>query len=461
MKKIVGSVVLLVVLSLLVSACSRYVRSAIPIPISNPGYESHEVAVAVDYAGVKHIARIECPLGLGYNCTLIYTKVISGNPTDVWSWASSPGFTQPEYPDIAVTDGGVAVITWRAQRSPGADYTHLAVYSTNLAVINELTPLPVIASGKPLLRSKLGYIYAVFQVEDGAGSALRFARLTGGGLSGWVSATGTELNQIVSDFAVSPSGYVYVIYRRFYGGDIWYFDNYGGVEHRFEILSGALSYSYPSIDVNGNPETVHMAYVQNIDPFPLPDEDALILAYCPANNCTLPGTFTTELPFFGSSEKWDIDGAVDIVVDSGPIPLVTATNTAYYAFKAKNTTTTHYDIYIGIFQVGQPHAFVNISNTIEEEKEPRIGLMYSWIPVTGWLQGNNVYQFDGFPFFPFIYGETRLIHHSTLPIRDVALGIDMATFADWGAGVWVVDDSADQAFVIFNTYPSMMPLIRK
>ena len=452
------AILLSLIIVLSASGCSNYIRKAVPIPISNAFYESYQVAVAVDFAGVKHIARTECPIGTVSDCILIYTKVISGNPVDMWSWSSSASFVGVQDLDIAVTDDGVAVITWGSERLADHESTDLCVLSENLSNIFELTPYPVISIGQAHLASKLDTIYAVFPVKEGAFSTLRYTQLTGGSLSGWVSETGTGKNNIVSDLAVSPSGYLYVTYRRKYGDDIWYFDNHG-VTHRFEILSGAFAYTDPSVDVNGNPETVYMAYAQNIALSPSTKDDALILAHCPANNCTFSGTFTTELPL-DTSVDWDIDGNVDIIADAGPIPFITSAVTAYYTFKASNTGLTQYDIYEGIFQIGQPHLIVNISNTSNEEDEPSIGLMFSWVPVTGWVEGADIFEFDAFPFPPFSYGALRKIHHASHPILGYP-GWDMACFADWGAGIWHEDDAAHRAFVIFNTYPAMLPLIKK
>ncbi len=95
----------------------------------------------------------------------------------------------------------------------------------------------------------------------------------------------------------------------------------------------------------------------------------------------------------------------DIIVDNGPVPLVTTAITAYYAFHAETTTYNTDDVYEGIYQIGQPHLIVNITDDPSKAGEPQIGLMFSWVPVTGWTAANDIYEFDAFPFFPFTYGD--------------------------------------------------------
>ena len=117
MKKLVSATILIIT-SLILSSCSNYIRTAIPINISNPGYESYRVAIAVDFFGLKHIARSECPIGTNTNCKLIYSRAYSGGAVDYWTWVPGTDYSGVYELEIAPTaDDGNAVIAWNTYKT--------------------------------------------------------------------------------------------------------------------------------------------------------------------------------------------------------------------------------------------------------------------------------------------------------------------------------------------------------
>jgi hypothetical protein len=311
-------------------------------------------------------------------------------------------------------------------------------------------------AGTPHLVSKGNTIYAVQGVLKGSDSGLRYRQLVGGSSSGWVIKDGISLFNNYVDSAVSPSGHLFVVFWRLWSYDIMYADNYataGDMTNVFGLISGASAYTDPRIDVNGSPEVVYVTYTHEFAPGP-GFSDLLVIGRCLAASCSF-GTYQIVLPL-DPSKAWDINGVTDIIADSG--------NTAYYVFSASNSDSgVNYDIFEGYFQDGLPNFYGNITNTPgSNDGTPYIGLMWSIIPVTGWVTEHDIYQFDTYPFPlppPFYpYASLRQIYHTE---NTILADVDMACNADWGAGVWIEDQGSNQGYMIFNTYANMMPIIRK
>ncbi len=130
MLKKIPAILLALIIVLTINGCSNYIRKAVPINIANPGYEAYKVVIAVDYFGVKHIARSECPIGTTSNCILIYSRATSGGVIDMWSWSSSAEYSGVYEFDIAVTDSGTAVLAWNTNKTAGGAHTTLFLEAT-------------------------------------------------------------------------------------------------------------------------------------------------------------------------------------------------------------------------------------------------------------------------------------------------------------------------------------------
>ncbi len=436
-----------------IAGCSRYIRSAILIPNPDASHETTQLAVAVEFSGLKHIIRRVCSTTVVGDCNLVYSRATTGTVSEIATLTSPTGYAGMEHPAIAVTDSGIAAIAWDTARTAGGSLASLFVLSTALGSINEIDPVYV--ANTPHLVSKGNTIYAVQDVSQNIGgtlyAAIRYRQLVGGSSSGWVSEHAVTRDNIYRDAAVSPSGNLYVVFWRNIFGDIMYADNYGttgDMTNRFGLISGAYAYSDPRIDVNGNPEAVYITYNENFSPTP-GFSDHLVIAHCPASSCSFPPVI--ELPL-DPAKEWDIEGVTDIIAD--------ISTTAYYTFLATNADTGgNYDVFEGYFQAGLPYMTMNVTNSPgTNDGAPTIGLLWSFIPVTSWVTEHDIYQFDAFPFAPFAYTSLRQIYHTGETILSET---DMSCNADWGVGGWIEDQATQQPYIIFNTYPAMLPLIVK
>jgi len=406
------------------------------------------MAVAVDSHGVKHIAIKECLISEPLSCYLAYLQMINGETSQIWSWASTTQYAGIGKFDIAVTDDGTAAVAWETTNTSGGSYATLSVVGYDFGTFGEIEPGAT--ASNPMVVAKGEAIYAVQNASIGGRWSIWYRQLYGGTSSGWVSDHNGTTDNTLFDAAVSPSGKLYVTWWRATFGDIMYADNYGTtgeMTNRFGLVSSAFDYSLSRIDVNGSPEVVYVTYTHLISP-----SNLLVIGHCPATSCSF-GAYDIELPL-NASLNWSIDGETDIIADAG--------TTAYYVFKATNSDTgSNTEIFEGYFQDGLPYFTGNASNTAEDDGTPSIGLMWSFIPVSSWVTGNDIYQFDAYPFtLPpiYAYASLRKIHHTTSTILS---GTDMSCDADWGAGVWIEAQASNQGYVIFNTYPAMMPLIKK
>jgi hypothetical protein len=446
MKRLIVPVTVVAIIALCLSGCSRYVRQAVKVPNPDASHETVNIAVAVDYFGVKHVVRRVCSTSAPAECQIIYSTAISGVVTNIWGWDSPSGYSGMENPAIAVTDSGVAVITWETYKTPGWTHATLYVMSTVPALINEIDSGYVATS--PHLVSKLNTIYALQDINQGGRWAIRYRQLVGGSAAGWVSEHGSTTNDnTYLDAAVSPSGNLHVVFWRMPFSEIMYADNYGtsgDMTNRFALVTPATNYTQPRIDVNGVPEVVYITYTNEVLP-----SNLLVIGHCLAASCTF-GSYEIELPL-DPSKSWNVIGEADIIADAG--------TTAYYVFNATNTDTgANIEVFEGYFQDGLAYYTANASNTAENDGTPSIGLMWSIIPVSSWVTGDDIYQFDAYPFI-LPYASLRLIHHTGATI--LTDSVNMSCNADWGAGVWIEDQATQQGYVIFNTYANMLPIIRK
>ncbi len=444
MKKLFMSAVLLMAFCFSVSGCSKYIHAAIRLPITEPGYESDEVAIAVDFAGVKHIARTECPVSGGDDCKLIYSRVQTGLPglsETVYSWL--PISSEQVYDvDIAVTDGGYAYIVFRWDGRSGA------VVDSELWVMrSDLLGAPVLVegtykvNGKPIVVARGDVVYVVYDADVGTRHYVRYKRLNDFGAGGWVEFV-ADTDYAVHDAVVGWNGTLYVVYYHML--ELKYADNYGITGNMTNhILISAYSNDTPDIDVNGDPEMVYIIFEKDASS----GDDELFLAHCLASSCS--GITSVKFPL-AAGLGWEITGNPQVISDM--------ISTAYYIFTASNTSTYNQNVYVGNYQVGQPvTAPLQGTVTGENETDPRICLMWSVSPVISWRidQGGGYYG-DVFE-FDFVAGARQ--------VRDTTTGMaesDLSCNADWGAGIWNEETPIDkQAWVSFNTYPGLMPMIKR
>lgn len=440
-------IVILLVVVLNTSGCSPYIHTAIALPILTSGYQSGEIAIAVDFFGVKHIARTECPFSGSDPCILIYTRVRPGLPdhsetVDLWYTVS--GQTLHDV-DIAVTDGGIAYIVYRLDGRPGATVaSELFLIRSDVlgTIIPVETTYPVY--GKPIVVSRGSNIYVAYGVRPGTYTQLRYRMLNNPAVGGWVDTCFPLASCVLHDAAVGWNGYLYVVYAQ--ADYLESANNYGVigdmVDHPY--VSTYFS-SIADIDVNGNPEMVYIIFDDTREFVGF--SNGLFIDYCLASNCTSVTTSVIPMPH---PENWRLYGKPQVIADT--------ISTAYYIFVGNHVSYPDISVYGGLFQAGvTPGDPIRLSNTPGAEADARICLMWSVDPVFGWrmdLGGGfygDLYQDE------FTAGQ-RKVRETTTGTEEM----DMACNADWGAGIWNEETGVGkQALVSFNTYPAMMPLILK
>jgi hypothetical protein len=429
------------------SGCSTYIHAAIGLPFTEPDYQSNEVSIAVDFFGVKHIARTECPITGSDPCKLIYTIVRSGLPggsETVYSWMPLSGQNVHDV-DIAVTDGGMAYIVFRWDGRSGATVdSELYLMRSDLpgTFIPVETTYPVY--GKPIAVSRGGNVYVAYEVRPSTYTQLRYRMLNNPSVGGWVDTCFSTASCVLHDAAVGWNGYLYVVYAQ--ADYLESANNYGitGDMTNHPYVSTYFS-SKADIDVNGNPEMVYIIFddTREFSGF----SNGLFIDYCLASSCTSVTTSVIPMP---DAELWRLMGNPQVIADT--------ISTAYYIFVGNHVSYTDISVYGGLFKAGvTPADPIRLSNTPGAETDVRICIMWSLDPIFGWRMSLG----GGF------YGDMYQDEYTAgqRKVRETTTGtaeLDMACNADWGAGIWNEETGVGkQALVSFNTYPALMPAIFK
>ncbi|MGA9397215.1 MAG: hypothetical protein WBV22_03050 [Anaerolineaceae bacterium] len=448
MKKLFVSIALLVAISLSTSGFSTFIHTAIPIPLTAAGYESDEIAIAVDYSGVKYIARTECPTSGVGKCKLVFTRVapgIAGHSITLYSELPTVG-TYSDV-DVAVTDSGIAFFVYRWTNDAGT-LSYLEYRRSNDPSSLHLIETTLFVSGKPIAVARGENVYVVYSAQSVNYYYLLYRRLNPdtpvwGGMVDY----NASVNYTLFDAAVGWNGYLYVLYLD--NPNTIYADNYGvtgDMTKRFAV--GSYTNTAPDIDVNGGLgvfETVYIIYYR----FNIATPDDLYIGHCPANNCISGVTYFNEIFPLDPAQNYKIWGDPRIIGD--------IVNTAYYIFTATRVASPGRNVYAGGFQVGTPLAVpTQMTDTPEAEADAQICLIASVNPVAAWhidrLDGSfgDIFEFD---FIKFL----RTVRKTN---SGTAEG-ELACNADWGAGIWNEDTGVKQAWVSYNTFPAILPLIKK
>jgi hypothetical protein len=443
------ALIISLVLVFTISGCSNYLHAAIPLPITEPDYQSEEVAIAVDLAGIKHIARTECPIVGSDPCKLVYTRVMPGLPglsETAYSWIP-PSNEQVYDVDIAVTDSGYAYIVFRVDGRVGA-----SVASELYAMRNDFLGIQVLiegtyeVTGKPIAVARGGNVYVAYDVLYTTYNQVRYFNLTNPAVKGWVEQCFPTAPCVLNDAAVGWNGSLYVVYTL--GAILEYSDNYGvSGDMTNHVLVSTIFSSKAAIDVNGTPETVYIIYDDTRE-FP-GFSNGLFINHCLAASCTVQTIDVAPMP---DGELWRLQGTPQVIAN--------VLNTAYYIFIGTNNTIPNVEVFAGSFQVGSPSTFEPVTRMTDSpvvETDERLCLTWSLNPVAAWRLDLGGGAFGDIS----EYGLTTGIR----PVRQTTsgrAGVDLACNADWGAGIWnELTTGKRQAWVSFNTYPNLLPMITK
>ncbi len=448
------------IITISLSGCSTYIHPAFPIPLINVGYQSDEVAIAVDYFGVKHIARLECPTIGSDPCKLVYNRLKTGLPDFAYNWTPVPTGSTIHDVDIAVTDSGIAYITFIEEDYVSGDSILYGMRSDYLGTLAPIeTTLPV--TGSPIAVARGNVVYVVYQVnqyDNGSDTyydQIKYLQLTNPAIGGYVDVCYYTVPCILHNAAVAWNGSLYVVYS-YSSFSLRYADNYGDTGNMTNLHHVSTYFSSKAdIDVNGGynggdpstwNETVYIIYDDTRD-FP-GYSNGLFINYCPARSCTSQTIAVMPLP---DGELWRLYGNPQITAD--------VVNTAYYAFTALRVPSPNANVYAGLFQVGTtPPAPSQLTNDTAIESDARICLMSSIYAVGGWRSelGGGLFG-DIAEYDTYLYS-SRSVRHTISGLTE----IDFSCNADWGAGIWNEQTgTVKQAWVSFNTYPALMPMIIK
>ncbi|MGA9399025.1 MAG: hypothetical protein WBV22_12290, partial [Anaerolineaceae bacterium] len=339
----------------------------------------------------------------------------------------------------------LAYIVYRLDGRPEA-----AVSSELWARRSDIWDTPVLVegdfevSGKPIATSNGEMVHVVYNILDGGHLAIKYVRLNDFLQAGVVeSSLTTDFNLI--DASTGSDGSLFVIYKS--GSDLKYADNFGdsGDMTNHLVLDSSMN-EKPDIYVNGNPETVYVIY-SKAHPG---TSDELLITSCPASACSTPTTVAMPLD---ADLHWSIRGDSQIIADSD--------ENAYYVFTATNDDNLDVNGFVGDYIVGETGGSIDIpyqgTNTPENEADPRMCLFWDMIPAGTWridLGGGyygNLYEFD------LLGGFRKLRDTTTSPGT-----YDTACTNEWFGTIWNEENaSVRQAWVSFNAYASMMPVIIK
>ncbi len=168
---------------LLLTACLATNPSPKPLRLSGASYQStdnDQLAIAVDASGRKHITRVECRIDTGKSCRIIYQSTHVGEQDAYQVWTPVTGYTFRN-PDIAVTDSGLAFVTW--QNCPDDNPSTRLCSTWFLRSDNDLgayvLDLGTHSLSSPVVVSRGEVVYAVHEVTIGtSSSALRFCKIS-------------------------------------------------------------------------------------------------------------------------------------------------------------------------------------------------------------------------------------------------------------------------------------------
>lgn len=432
------------------------------VPISSPLNEVVQFAVAIDTTGVKHIVSIECPVGTFENCKMVY-RTYPASSTHTYTPASGFSYFAP---DITVDSSGQAYIIVNKVTDSLPHTAQTAWVKPGITSLNFITTIYATA-GLPNVAANGAYVYAVWEVVDGEGSALRYRQLnilddTGG----WVSehpANARHRSQAAA--AVSSTGKLHVTWREWPDEStqaIYYNSNTAtsGDMNHLKIIQTASGLGPPAIAVDHTNTHVYVTYAKTIGiskEVEIASND--IRLWTCATNCTDAGTVINMLD---TSLGWWLCSS----------PSIAASHTedkVYIAFCSVNDDVTlGKEIFRSSYQASNGYketTRITWDNS-DEDSFPQIvsvvdsqGLLN--IPVIGWRKKINAST----------YGNVWVYDTNTPPrlvatSNSGAAGFEMAANGSYMIGAWLGDinpylESSHTVWFSYNDAAVFLPLIQR
>jgi hypothetical protein len=459
-----------VVLVLILSACSDpldHIAYPVALPLSSPLNEVIQFAVAIDPQGVRHIVSIECPAGTMEDCKMIYQTYPANSNSRIWTPA--PGYSYFA-PDIAVDSSGQAYIvvgqvTDTLPATAKTAWVKPGVNSLNF-ITNDYT-----TAGRAKVAANGSYVYAVWEVEDGSGTALRYRQLNILDDSyGYASDfPGDAIHRSSFDIAVSSNGKLHVTWRSWpdeFTQSINYTSNVntgGDMIGRLQTIQTASGLGKPFIAVDPTNTHVYVAYdkstgIMKEEKYP---GDRVNLWVCVTDCDGTPAPTITQLLNI-SQDPWSLFSD----------PSLTASRVddrVYVAISAINSEVTlGKDIFLldYHFSDGVITPYRLSSDNSDDDGPPQVvGITDSshtfTYAITGWRKKLNTTT----------YGDV-FVYDALLGMRQVAdsgtgaEGMELASGDHFVMGAWLGDInphliSSHTVWLSYNDFAILMPFIRR
>lgn len=455
--------VAVVIILLSLSACTRDYPP--PAPLANSGFlyqanDTAPLAIALDASGTSHIARLECNQDSPYQCRILYQAFASGRQLALQPWLPDNGYTFRN-PDVAVTDSGLAVITWQNCETGSNNCSTWFMRSSDLfsAIVLEIGTF---SQNRPLVLSRGEYLYAIHEVRISAtASGLRYCRILAASTDcHWVSGHADD-GTFRADpaAAITSLGTLHVNYLQKAVGSMtaWYADNSGNTNADMDAapnhtlnMGSATRFLPPAAAIETDDGYIYFALAR--------DElasDAMDVFYINPFNTADGGIKSYNLD---AGKQWAIYGRPSLTASS---------STSYVAFAA--LTTDHpqqTDIYWSSFSAGDAspsnpsRPYPTNLTAGDYDCDPVITQVSGWAFI-GW-------HICGFPpatndvYFYSVTGG-QIIHSANWQGRGT---LDMASNGDYVAGIWneLYTDAAGEklhTWLAYNANMLWLPVVKK
>ena len=458
---------LVLLAGLLLSACTVPTTYPAPRPLSLSGasYEASDtapVAIDLDASGTSHIVRLECRTDDQNNCRVIYQAMSMGRQIAYQPWTPITGFTFRN-PDIAVTDGGLAIAVWQNCEISTNSCSTWMLRSDNL-IQAEVLDITTHSRGVPLVVSRGGVIYAVHEVTNASGgSALKFCLVVPTrDTCHWVSDHPDDtILRTDATAAVTLSGTLHVSYLIKTADDMtaFYADNVGDItKDMTDVLNHQLNmgtahfdqnelFLPPAIALETDDGFFYIALVTRNLP-----SDILTVYY--ANPLNLMATAYIHDMNLAAVKEWDIPGRPSIT--GGP-------SNATIAFPAYTTDhLTQTDIYwVSYTANGTINApsrpYPTDLTATYNDCDPLVTLVGGALAL-GWHICGFPPARDDIYFYSLTGGQ--IIHSTDWNGRGT---LDMAANGELVAGVWneIQPDGRTATWFAYNAHMLWLPVVKR
>jgi hypothetical protein len=467
----------LIVLALL-AGCTHIALPAM-FPPGAENINVHEVSVAVDGSGTKHIFTSERLEGESDPYQVVYIRSKVGEDAGSAAYSYLGGISSN--PDVAASFNGRAYLVWRQYEGTGYYKNRWAYLDPGDETMQGIAYLetgtesmrpPKVAG--PVVNSASDRVYAVYEVRESLGTALRYRELSNSTNTGWVSMhPGNAYVRRNQSVAVGADGTLHVAWIEDTGTqlNIYYNNNFGkptGDLTPDDPVFLGQDVSLPAAAggyVAGSPGTVYgfVAFFV-FSPVAHPDSDSLFVQLFA---CSDPASCPDYAP-----GDMNLDTALHWTLVGKPVAVAYG-DTVYIAFAADNDNTTGSatEIFLMTYDRGAGTKILEqITDNGGQNTQPVITLttnIANMLPVIAWFHddGGGSYQVQMYD----AYHDQINILEMDANAGSFVTGLDLANGNYLNvAGVWTAPKppkvpkavSLQQVlWMSYNDYANFLPLM--